>query len=115
MAISISISSTVQFKVKGSIKDAAGVDQPFSFGLTCDRVPEEDITARMKGFDGTLAEFAAEFLLDVIQNWSDVLDAEKKPVPFSRDAWLQLHRAVPGLSHLTLAAYRQESGAKAKN
>lgn len=115
MAISISVSNTVQFKVRGSIKDASGVDQPFTFGLTCERLPEEDITARIKGFDGSISEFATEFMADVIDDWSDVIDGDKQSVPFSRNAWLQLCRNVPGLSLVTLAAYRQESGAKAKN
>ena len=115
MAISISVSSVVQFKVKGSIKDAAGVDQPFTFGLTCERLPEEDITARMKAHEGSIAEFATEFMADVIDDWFDVIDGDKQTVPFSRNAWLQLCHNVPGLSLVTLAAYRQESGAKAKN
>lgn len=114
MAISIVVSNTVKFKVKGSIKDQSGADQPFSFGLTCDRIAEEDITARMKTHEGSLTEFATDFMGDVISDWAEVLDDEKKPVPFSRDAWQQLCR-IPGLPVVALAAYRQESGAKAKN
>jgi hypothetical protein len=114
MAISIRIEPIVKFKVKGTIKDAHGVDQPFTFGLTCSRVPEEVIADRIQGFEGTITDFATQFLGDTISDWSEVLDDDKKPVPYSIAAWQQLCR-IPGLPMVALAAYRQESGAKAKN
>lgn len=115
MSISITIDDIVPFKVKGTIKDAKGVDKPFVFGLTCERMAEEDITDRMKGHEGSISAFASDFMGDVIRDWSDVLDDEKKAVPYSLDGWQQLCRNVPGLSMVALNAYRTESSAKAKN
>lgn len=114
MPISITVASVVKFIVKGSIKDDKGVDQNFTFGLTCNRIEEEEIAERMSGFSGSITGFATEFLESAIIDWSDVLDDNKKPVPYSADAWRQLCR-IPGLPVVALAAYRQESGAKAKN
>lgn len=110
----IQISPVVKFKVKGSIKDEHGTDKPFSFFLSCERVQEQDIAARMKASDGSIAEFAVDFMGDVIVDWSDVIDDDKQPVPFSREAWQQLCR-VPGLPLVVLATYREEAGARAKN
>ena len=114
MSISITVAPTVKFQVKGSIKDETGADKSFTFGLTCNRIEEEAITERMSGFTGSITNFAVEFLESAIIDWSEVLDDSKKPVPYSADAWRQLCR-IPGLPVVALAAYRQESGAKAKN
>lgn len=111
MAIKIQISDTVGFKVKGTINDAAGTPQPFDFGLTCRRLDADQITAKLKGdTDASLADF----LGDVVQNWSGVKDSEDMPMLYS-DAHLRQLCKIPGVAALAFRTYMAEVGAKEKN
>lgn len=111
MAIKIVVSDTVGFKVRGSINDANGVPQPFDFKLTCLRLDSEQITAKLKGDqDASLADFLA----DVVEDWSGVRDETDKPVPYSADAMKQLCK-IPGVANVAFRTYLAEVGAKEKN
>lgn len=111
MAIRIIVSNTVGFNVKGSINDAAGVPQPFTFKLICARLDADQIQARLNaGNDATLIDFLA----DVIEDWSGVRDADDKAIPYSTDALRQLC-AIPGVAAVAFRAYIAEVGAKEKN
>jgi hypothetical protein len=111
MAISITVSNTVAFNVKGTINDAAGIAQPFSFKLTCIRLEQEQITQKLK--DETDSSIA-DFLSDVVEDWSGVKDADGKSVPYTEDALRQLCK-ISGVALVAFQTYMVEVGAKAKN
>ncbi|MCS4508889.1 hypothetical protein [Xylophilus ampelinus] len=111
MAISIVVSETVSFKVKGTINNATGTPEPFDFRLTCERLDQEQINAKQKE-DGE--QPLADFLVEVTTDWSGVKTQAKENVPFSEDAYRSLLK-IPGLAYLTYRTYLAEVGAKEKN
>lgn len=111
MAIKIVISDTVRFKVKGTINGADGSPSPFDFTLTCRRLDAEQLKARLS--DGTESS-TIDFLLEVVEDWSGVRDAEDAPLPYS-EAALRALLKIPGLAAVAFRAYLIESGAKEKN
>jgi hypothetical protein len=111
MAINIIVSDTVQFKVKGTINDAAGIAQPFSFKLVCLRMDGDTLDARVKANSD---ETFVDFLTDVVEDWSDVKDADNKAIPYSTAALAQLCK-IAGVARVAWIAYLTEVGAKAKN
>lgn len=111
MGIKIVISNTVRFKVKGTIKDEAGTDQPFDFSLTCTRLDAEQIQAKLR----TDSEASVtDFLIDVVEDWAGVKDADDKALPFSEENLRALCR-IPGVASLAFRTYLSEVGAKEKN
>lgn len=111
MAIKIIVSDTVAFKVRGTINDAAGAAQPFDFKLTCVRLDTDQIEGKLKGnADASLADFMAE----VVEDWSGVKDADDKPLPYSEASLRQLCK-IPGVAAVAFRAYLSEVGAKEKN
>lgn len=111
MAIKIVVSDTVGFKVKGTINDASGVPQAFDFGLTCVRLDADQIQAKLKGdTDASIIDFLA----DIVEGWSNVRDAEDKPLAFTEASLRQLCK-IPGVAPLTFRTYLTEVGAKEKN
>lgn len=111
MAIKIVISNTVRFKVKGTIKDEAGTDQPFDFSLTCMRLDSEQIQAKLRGESDASV---TDFLVDVVEDWSGVKDGDDKALPYSEDKLRALCR-IPGIASLAFRTYLLEVGAKEKN
>ena len=111
MAIKIVISNTVRFKFKGTIKDEAGTDQPFDFSLTCMRLDSEQIQAKLRGESDASV---TDFLVDVVEDWSGVKDADDKALPYSEDKLRALCR-IPGIASLAFRTYLLEVGAKEKN
>lgn len=112
MAIKIVISDTVGFKVKGTINDAAGVAQPFDFGLTAKRLTNEQIDAKLGG-DFTEPSIMT-FMADITEGWSAVRGDDDKPLPYSEENLRALCK-IPGLLFLAFKCYREETGVKAKN
>lgn len=111
MGIKIVISNTVRFKVKGTIKDEAGTDQPFDFSLTCARLDAEQIQAKLR----TDSEASVtDFLIDVVEDWAGVKDADDKALAFSEENLRALCR-IPGVASLAFRTYLSEVGAKEKN
>jgi hypothetical protein len=110
MAIKIVVSNRVKFKVRGTVKDDAGVDQPFDFTLTCVRLDADALEVRLR--ERTLS--IVDFMLGVIEDWAGVKDAEDKPLPWSEDAWRSLC-LIPGIAMLAYRTYLVEAGAKEKN
>lgn len=111
MAIKLTVSNKVAFKVKGTINNAAGTAEPFDFGLTCERMDQDQYAAALRDLDGRPI---ADFLASVTQDWTGVKDDEGKPVPYSEDALRQLCK-IPGIAGVMFGAYVAEVGAKAKN
>ena len=111
MAIKIIVSDTVGFKVKGSINDAAGTAQPFDFGLTCVRLDNDQIQAKLK--DQPEASLV-DFMVDVIKDWRGVKAENSTVLPYSADAYRQLCK-IPGIAAMAYRTYLGEVGAKEKN
>lgn len=111
MSIKIVISNTVKFKVKGSLKDEAGVDQPFDFSLTCMRLDADQIQNKLRG-EGDAS--VTDFLADVVEDWAGVKDADDKALTFNEDNLRALCR-IPGIAALAFRTYLTEVGAKEKN
>lgn len=111
MAISIVISDTVGFKVKGTINNAAGVPQPFDFNLTAHRLDADEIQDKIK----TDSEASlTDFIVSVVTGWSGVKNVDEKPLEFSEDN-LRLLCKLPGIAAITFRTYLAEVGAKEKN
>ena len=111
MAIKIVVSDTVGIPVKGTINDAAGIAQPFSFKLTCTRLAVDEYQARLKDQGDTPI---VDFLVGVTTGWSEVRDDDNKDVPFSESALRQLCN-IPGVAGIAFRSYQLEVGAKEKN
>lgn len=111
MSIKITISDTVGIKVKGTINDAAGVPQPFDFGLTCIRLDADEIQAKLKS-DSEAS--ITDFLADVVTGWARVKDDEDKPLAYSEEALRKLCK-IAGVAGVAFRAYLSEVGAKEKN
>lgn len=112
MAIKITISDRVTFKVAGAYTDEAGAAQAFDFHLTATRLSQDALKARTaEGTPGSILDF----LLEVVQDWRGVLDGDGKPVPYSGDALRALCNNVPGAALLAFNAYFEHVGARAKN
>lgn len=110
MAIKIVVSSTCKFKVRGTIKDEAGTDQAFDFWLTARRLDAEQIQAKLREGETSVVDF----MVEVVEDWSGVKDADDKPLPYSEAAYRELAR-IPGVAQVAFRAYLNESGAKEKN
>lgn len=110
MAIKIVLSPLVKFKVQGTIKDAAGIDQPFSFSLTCRRLDQDQIKVTLQDETQTIIEFLA----GVIEAWEGVRDEDDKTIEYSEDALKRL-ALIPGVAVLAFRTYLTEVGAKEKN
>lgn len=111
MAIKLVVSDTVGIPVKGTINDATGIPQPFSFKLICDRLNVDDYQARLKDQGENPI---VDFLAGVTQGWIDVRDADNKDVPYSEDALRKLC-SIPGVAGVAFRSYQAEVGAKEKN
>lgn len=109
MAIKITVSNKVGFKVKGSINNEAGTPEPFEFNLIADRLDTEAIQAVTQS-EGTLVDFLASIITD----WKNVKDEDGAVVPYSEDALRQLCK-IPGVAGVIFSTYFAEAGAKAKN
>lgn len=111
MAISIKVDNIVKFKVKGTIKDGNGIDQPFDFSLTCKRL-DADQQASLKDENGNIVY--VDFMEAVIQDWSGVKDGNDENLPYTAENWRALAK-VQGVAQLAWLTYMRESGAKEKN
>jgi len=111
MAIKITVDDMVGFKVKGTINDAAGVAQPFDFGLTCKRLSADQITAKLRGdSDASITDF----MVDVVTGWSGVKGDDDKPVSYTPEQLRALFQ-IPGVGGVAFRTYLLEVGAKEKN
>ena len=111
MSFKIVISDKIKFKVRGTIKDETGADQPFDFTILADRLDADTIRARLK--DDAEASLA-DFLAQIIEDWQGIKDADDKPLPYTT-ANLAAVCKVPGIAALIFQTYFAEVGAKAKN
>lgn len=112
MTIRILIADRLKVQVDGTIKDADGADEPFSFTLDCKRLDADALRA-------ILAPEAAQQSLTVllgglVSGWSGVSDDDGRPVPFGAEAFQSLLK-IPGLASLIWAAYINQVMVKEKN
>lgn len=110
MAISFKApSNVVKFKVKGSVKDGAGVDQSFAFELEAQRINQDEAQAIVNSGEKTV-----DIMSELVINWTGVKDGATA-IEYSTDNFRALCREYPGLSNLVFTTYLGEVGAKAKN
>lgn len=110
MAISFKApSNVVKFKVKGSVKDGAGVDQSFAFELEAQRINQDEAQAIVNSGEKTV-----DIMADLVTGWMGVKDGTST-IEYSTDNFRALCREYPGLSNLVFSTYLGEVGAKAKN
>lgn len=116
MAIKITVSDTVRFKVAGTINDDKGTAQPFDFTLDMQRLSTTDqvneYLAEMNSDEGV--QPITNALAKRARGWAGPMTESNEPVPFSDTAFRNL-MAVPGLAFLVHSRYLRESGAKEKN
>lgn len=111
MAIKITVSNLVKFKVRGTIKDEQGIDQPFDFSLVCERRKTDQLKDLLENSSN---QTVLEFMTSVINDWDGVRDAEGKPIPYSEDNLRALFQ-IPGVGALAFRTYFDETSARAKN
>lgn len=117
MAYTLSVAPKVRVPMKFKMQDGAALKH-FDFKLECDRLTIDDFQARNKNDDGvTTNEKIKETMLEITSNWQGqtlVLDDEKQPAPFCREA-LEVMFQTPGVLDVAVTAYMTESAAKTKN
>lgn len=111
MAIKLVISNRLKFKVRGTIKDEAGIDQPFDFSLICARLDTDQIQTKIKS-DSEVS--VLDFMVDVIEDWSGVRDEEDQPLAYSEENFRRLCK-IAGVGMVAYRTYMAEVGAKEKN
>lgn len=104
------ISDTVEFSVKFAVNDG-GKTRHFSFGLTGNRLSQEEIDRR-RGDESTINDLL-EANLTGWRGQALVLDGDDKPAAFSIDA-LRAMLAVRGVPHVIVAAYLEACDARGK-
>ena len=110
----LAVENTVEVPVKFTLKNK-GVARLFSFILTAERLPQDEISTRLEDKERKVKDFMAE----VISGWSGqrlVLDAAEpaQPAEFSPEA-LEALLNVAGVAAVCFTAYLKECGAKEKN
>jgi len=103
------VSDTITVPVAGRLPDAAGNFTPFSFSLTCRRLPADKLRDVLTSED----LLTTEFLRSVVQGWSSVMDEGGHPLEFSAGALDALLNIV-GMGNLLYAAYLDACGVKGK-
>lgn len=111
MSFKLVISDKLKFKVRGTMKDDNGTDQPFDFAILAQRLDADTIRARLK--DDAEASLA-DFLGHIIEDWQGIKDADDKPLAYTPAALAAVCK-VPGMAALIFQTYFAEVGAKAKN
>jgi len=110
----LAIDDKVEVPVKFTLK-AGKVNKTFAFTLHCNRLMQEDITARLEACEFKYKPFMAS--PEVTTGWEGqrlVLNADDTPAEFSEEA-LDALLSAPGVAQLCFAAYQKECGAKEKN
>lgn len=110
----INVSNVVLVSVSGTLADAEGKPQPFSFSLVCDRLPGEELR---KAYGSLAVADIPKFFEPLTKGWRDqglVLEEDGSPAAFCPDA-LHALLDIPGIGQLAFNAYIAESSAKAKN
>ena len=122
MAIKITISDKVGFKVKGIFNDADGAEQEFEFTVIAKRFPEDEINQIQKDLmletakTGNHAGVTQCLSERIITNWgADVRDETDAPMPYTPSAFAQLCQSYKGLNVHIWQTYIANVGAKSKN
>ena len=111
MSFKLIVRNTVSVPVKGVISDEAGKPERFEFRLQCRRMGADDLKATIsKDSERSVIDFMA----DVVQGWSGVMDDSGAAVPFDDDAARRLFD-IAGVANLAFSSYLAENGAKEKN
>ena len=109
--ICIDIDDKLKFRVKGTIKNADGIDKPFEFSLLCHRRNAEEIQATLQDAE---EKSIVDFLQEITLDWSGVKDGSGASLEFN-EANLRALAKIPGLASICLRTYLAEVGAKEKN
>lgn len=116
MALNIVVSDTVRFKVQGTENDEHGVEQPFDFWLTAERLADADaVMAYVKAMQRCESAFPiTEMMLPKLRGWSGIKGPDGQELPFSEDAFRRLMKKS-GMAFLVHHTYLREVGVKEKN
>lgn len=106
----LSISDTVLFDVRGSLKDDRGVEIPFDFQLECKRDESDSLQDTLREDSGVLIP---DYMRERVVGWKKVADPMGAPVAFSAEGLAQLFR-VAGMARLCFLAYLEAVGVKGK-
>lgn len=110
MAFQLKARNSVIVPVRGTITDDTGKVERFDFSLTCRRLPARELAQTLKSSERTVYDFLGE----VIEGWSGVLDADGNPIACTPDNVAAL-LDQPGIGVIAYKAYLEEHGAKEKN
>lgn len=106
------IEDTVQVPVKFETNNN-GKGKAFNFNLTCKRLSQDEITAIRKDEEALIVDVMKDLTIGW-QNQTLVVDQDKKPVPFSDEAF-SLMLSLTGIGVVMWQSYQKEVGAKVKN
>ncbi len=110
MAIRITVSDQVSFKVRGTINNETGAAQAFDFDLVARRLSADAMQSALADDQRKIPEFMAA----VVTGWRRVIDDEGADVSFTHQALEQLFQ-ITGLASIAFKAYLEAAGAKEKN
>lgn len=111
MAIKITVSNRVKFKVKGTIKDEQGVNQPFDFWLTCLRRNADEVKDLL---ENASQQTVSDFMASVVEGWEGVRGEDGGAIEYSEARLRELFQ-IPGIAVMTFTTYFEETSARAKN
>lgn len=107
MGLKIDVPSRVKVIVRGTFKDEGGADQPFDFNLLCRRMSADQLK---KSLDNSKTS-VTDFMLEVIEDWQGVHDADDLPIAFTKAAWRKLCQ-IHGAALVAFRAYLAQTTAK---
>jgi len=110
----VAIGNVVKFPVKFTLKDGA-VDREFSAELECDRLAQDDVSARLAAGSNDMKTFMSGGLVKGWTGQTLIVDQTTgQPAAFS-DAALDAFLGVSGVASVSFSAYIAAIGAKQKN
>ena len=113
MKYKIAIDNIVTFEVIGKISENVTQAKNFKFKLTCDRLDQDTMHARMKD----QGESIKDFMASVTKSWADqrlVLNEDDTPADFNADSFDTL-MSVAGMPMYLYQAYIKAVAVKEKN
>jgi len=111
MSFKLIVRDSVSVNVKGLIADESGKSDRFEFRLQCRRMGADALKTSIKT---DVEKSVIEFMQDVVEGWSGVVDDNGAVIEFSDDAARRL-LDIPGVANIAFTAYLAENGAKEKN
>lgn len=113
MAFKLAVENKVYVPLKGKIAGSArGGGKAFNFGLTMDRMDQDQVDEAMRS-----GETIPDFIAARTRDWHDqrlVLNEDDTPAEFSEPALRSLLK-LPGMAVWCFQAYLREVGVQEKN